>query len=165
MYKPVFCICQSIGQTAAIVNNLKMAGFSNNEISLLFSESANTETPLKNPGENGASAEENRLDLEWISGIASLEIPGSGRFVAGGPIVVELSRTPKKDSVVDLMTALVGVGIPGQEAKHYQEKIKSGLTLIVVNTANVDTRDSANTIFRQADAQDISSSEEVSVIV
>jgi non-heme chloroperoxidase len=37
--------------------------------------------------------------------------------------------------------------------------------LIAVNTANVETREAANTIFQQTEAEDISSSEEVSAMV
>ncbi|AMK78560.1 MULTISPECIES: general stress protein [Methylomonas] len=165
MYKPVFCICQDIGQTAAIVNNLKMAGFSNNEISLVFPDNTTLPGLQQNSDENADSAEEDSLDLEWLSGIDSLDIPGVGRFIAAGPIMVELSRTPQKDQADDLIGALVGVGIPAHHAEHYQEKIKAGRTLIAVNTATVETRDTANTIFQQAEAEDISSSEEVSVIV
>ncbi|MBD9362378.1 hypothetical protein [Methylomonas fluvii] len=165
MYKPVFCICQDIGQTAAIVNNLKTAGFSNNEISLVFPENSSLPDLQQTSYENTDSTEEHNRDLEWLSGIDSLDIPGVGRFIAAGPIMVELSRIPQTDQVNDLIAALVGVGIPIHHAEHYQEKIKAGSTLIAVNTATVENRDTANTIFQQAEAEDISSSEEVSVIV
>ncbi|WP_445369630.1 hypothetical protein ACH5Y9_10935 [Methylomonas sp. BW4-1] len=165
MYKPVFCICQNIGQTAAIVNNLKMAGFSNTEISLLFPDNATLPSRQQNADEKVDAAENDSYGLEWTSKIDSLDIPGVGRFIAAGPIMVELCRTPEKDQVADLIAALIGVGIPAHEAKHYQEKIKAGRTLIAVNTATAETRDTANTIFQQAEAADISSSEEVSPIV
>jgi hypothetical protein len=165
MYKPVFCICQDIGQTATIVNNLKLAGFSNTEISLLFPDNATLPSRQLTADETADEAENDSYGLEWTSKIDSLDIPGVGRFIAAGPIMVELSRTPKIDQVADLIAALIGVGIPAHEAKHYQEKIKAGRTLIAVNTATVETRDTANTIFQQAEAEDISSSEEVTISV
>lgn len=169
MYKPIFCISQDIDQTTIIVNNLKMAGFSNNEISVLFPDTSNPNNPVvnsqDNAGENANVVVAGGVDLEWITGIGSLEIPGVGRFIAAGPIMVELSRTLKTGSLGELMNALIGVGIPEHEAKHYQEKIKGGRTLIAVNTASVEARDTANNIFQQAQAKDISSSEEASVIV
>lgn len=161
MYKPVFCISQDIGQTATIVNNLKTAGFSNNEISLLFPDIRKTQEA---PGGQTDSETADRLDLEWIARIGRLKIPGVGQVIAAGPIMVELSRIPEKGSSENLISALIGIGIPEHETKHYQEKIKAGGALIAVNTASVEARDTANAIFRQAQAKDISSSEETSVI-
>lgn len=168
MYKPIFCISQDIDQTTLIVNKLKMAGFSNNDISVLFPDTSNINNPAVNTQDNaGKKANvvvEGGADLAWIAGIGSLDIPGTGRFIAAGPIMVELSRTPQTGNLGELMAALIGVGIPEHEAKHYQEKIKSGRALIAVNTASVEARDTANNIFQQAQAKDISSSEEASII-
>jgi hypothetical protein len=169
MYKPVFCISHDIDQTTRIVNNLKMAGFSNNEISVLFSETSTSPKPACNSQDNVDEtvnvAPEGGADLEWIAGIDSVDIPDVGRFIAAGPVMLELSRIPPKKTLGNLIDALIGVGIPGHEAEHYQEKIKGGCTLIAVNTASAETRDTANNIFQQAQAEDISSSEEASAIV
>ncbi len=169
MYKPIFCISRNIDQTAVIVNNLKLAGFSNNEISVLFPDNFSTEYPIVNTKHNSDEITNMALnvgvDLEWIVGIGSLELPGIGRFIAAGPIMTELSRIPLKGTTGNLIDALTGVGIPIHEAEHYQEKIKGERALIVVNTASVEERDTANTIFQQAHAEDISSTEESSVIV
>lgn len=169
MYKPIFCISQDIDQTANIVSKLKEAGFSNNEISVLFPDNFSTESTIVNTQDPSNEISNIALnvgvDLEWIVGIGSLELPGIGRFIAAGPIVNELSRIPLKGTTGNLMEALIGVGIPGHEAELYQEKIKVGRAIIVVNTASIEQRDAANTIFQQAHAEDISSTEESSVIV
>ncbi|TPQ24305.1 hypothetical protein [Methylomonas koyamae] len=165
MYKPVFCICQDLGQTMTIVNNLKLAGFANNEISLLFSDTLNPSIFPQNAIESGNSAAKDSGNQEWFNRAESLEIQGLGRFIAGGPVRVELCRTPDKGCAEDLTTALIGVGIPAHHAGHYQEKIKAGYILVAVNTARVATRDAANAIFLQANAADISSSEEVSAFI
>ncbi|NJA06249.1 hypothetical protein HC024_11025 [Methylococcaceae bacterium WWC4] len=159
MYKPIFCISRDIGQTAKIVNNLKVAGFSNNDISLLSPECCYQQSV----GNTSATADEHRLDLQWINGIENLEIPGVGRCITAGPIRIELSRSLENDGVEDINAALIGAGIPAHHAEHYREKIIDGLTLIAVNTASSESRDTANTIFQQAEALYISSSEEVSV--
>lgn len=161
MYKPIFCISRNIGQTAKIVNDLKVAGFSNNDISLLSPECSYQQSI----GKTSASADEDRLDLQWINGIENLAIPGVGRCIAAGPIRIELNRSLENDGVEDINAALIGAGIPAHHAAHYREKIIAGLTLIAVNTANPESRDTANAIFQQAEALDISSSEEVSVSV
>lgn len=46
MYKPIFCLSQNIGQTAMIVSQLKEAGFSNNEVSVVFPDHLSTELPV-----------------------------------------------------------------------------------------------------------------------
>lgn len=104
------------------------------------------------------------VDLEWIVGIGSLDLPGIGRFIAAGPIVNELSKIPLTRTTDNLMAALIGVGIPGHEAEFYQAKIKLGRTVIVVNTATIKERDSAKNIFQQEHAENISFSEESTAI-
>ncbi len=168
MYKPIFCLSQNIGQTAMIVSQLKEAGFSNNEVSVVFPDHLSTELPVdakRDPTDQTSTVALNvGVDLEWIVGIGSLEVPGIGRFIAAGPIMFELNRIPEKAAVGKLMDALIGVGIPAHQAELYQEKIKTEQALIVVNTASVEERDAANTIFQQAQAEDISSTEESSVV-
>jgi hypothetical protein len=162
MYKPIFCTAQNINQTAIIVNKLKTAGFSNNEISVLFQDtSGSNELDIKaqhKAQDRVTGGIDVVAELEWIVEIDSLEIPDIGPFIAAGPILIELSRIPEKGTLGGLMGALIGVGIPEHDAQHYQEKIKGGRTLIAVNTGNMEARDTANNIFQQAHAEDISSS-------
>jgi hypothetical protein len=168
MYKPIFCLSQNIGQTAIIVSQLKESGFSNNEVSVLFPDNLSTTLPVDDTQDLSDKAANIALnvgvDLEWIVGIGSLEVPGIGRFIAAGPIMFELNRIPEKAAFGELMDALIGVGIPAHQAELYQEKIKTEQALIVVNTASLEERDAANTIFQQAHAEDISSTEESSVV-
>ena len=44
MNKAVFCIAQNIDQAENIVNSLKFAGFSNNDISVLLPDKSGTRT-------------------------------------------------------------------------------------------------------------------------
>jgi hypothetical protein len=165
MYKPIFCISQDIRQAGVIVNNLKLAGFSTIDISVLFPYSSSAKHTKAITLHDTDNLSESGAELEWSVGIDNVETPGVGRFFASGPIMIELNRPLPKDSYGDLMDALMGVGIPAHEDKHYQEKIKTGCTLIAINTASLAMRDSANSIFQEAKATDISSSEEASAIV
>jgi uncharacterized membrane protein len=62
-----------------------------------------------------------------------------------------------------LSGALIGLGIPEFEAKRYEGKIKGGSALISVHAKKGEAIDQAKEIFEQANAEDISSTEEASV--
>jgi hypothetical protein len=62
-----------------------------------------------------------------------------------------------------IMGALVGLGIPEYEAKRYEGKIRGGNVLISVHTENSDQRELAKDIFKDAGAEDISTTGEENV--
>ncbi|PPD44223.1 MAG: hypothetical protein CTY16_12110 [Methylobacter sp.] len=168
MYKAIFCIAPTIGQAEAIVNNLMTAGFSNNDISVLFADKSGNQGLTH---EKGTKVQERTAidgavafggGLEWLAGMGSLTIPGTGPFIAAGPIMSALGNTPVGVARMGLAEALIGVGIPEYETNDYQDKIKEGGVLFSVNTASSENRDSVKEIFGQADAENISSTEESS---
>src|SRR5450755_3563012 len=97
--KSVFCIATSYGQAEMIVDRLKAANFSNNDISALFPDketshdfahTKNTKAPegaVTGAGTGGVVGGA----LGWIAGIGALAIPGVGPFIAAGPIIAALS--------------------------------------------------------------------------
>jgi hypothetical protein len=171
MSKAVFCIAQNIDQTESIVNNLKDAGFSNNDISVLLPDKSSTkdfayEKHTKAPegaaigGTVGLGA---GAVLGLLAGIGSLAIPGVGAFIAAGPIMGALSGAAVGAATGGLTGALIGLGIPEYEAKRYEGKIIGGSALISVHTESSEAIDKAKKIFEQAHAEDISSTGEASV--
>ena len=171
MSKAVFCIAKSTEQAEHIVSGLKAAGFSNNDISVLFPDKNTTkdfahEKHTKAPegaAIGGAVGIGAGAVLGWLAGIGSLAIPGVGPFIAAGPIMGALSGAAVGGATGGLSGALIGLGIPEYEAKRYEGKIKGGSALISVHTANSEAIDQAKEIFEQANAEDISSTGEASV--
>lgn len=161
--KSVFCIATSREQADRIVDQLKNANFSNNDISALFADKdtsrdfaheKNTKAPegavtgaLSGGGIGGA--------LGWIAGIGALAIPGVGPFIAAGPIMAALSGAAIGAAVGGIAGGLIGLGIPELEAKRYEGKIKEGNILISVHTDDAGDIARAKDIFKQAGAQDI----------
>src|ERR1700727_42672 len=97
--KSVFCIATSRRQADEIVDQLKNANFSNNDISALFADKA---TSHDFAHEKNTKAPEGAVTgavtggvvigaLGWIAGIGALAIPGVGPFIAAGPIIAALS--------------------------------------------------------------------------
>jgi hypothetical protein len=171
MAKAVLGLVDSEGQAERIVDGLKAAGFSNNDISVLFPDKSGTrdfahEQHTKAPEGAAAGAGTGGVlggVLGWLVGIGSLAIPGVGPFIAAGPIMAALAGAGVGAAVGGLSGALIGLGIPEYEAKQYEEKIKQGNILISVHSEDSDERDRAKDIFERAGAHDISYTGEESV--
>ena len=89
--KAVFCIAQSEEQAVRIVDQLKAAGFSNNDVSVLFPDRTGTrdfahEQHTKAPEGTATGVAAGGLAggvLGWLVGIGSLAIPGVGTLHRG----------------------------------------------------------------------------------
>ncbi|HEV2694461.1 MAG TPA: hypothetical protein VG347_16325 [Verrucomicrobiae bacterium] len=164
----VICIARSEDQAITIVNRLKSANFSNNDISVLlpdkhgtkdFAHEQHTKAP-EGAATGGISGGVLGGALGWLAGIGALAIPGVGPFIAAGPIMAALGGVALGGAIGGIAGALIGLGIPEYEAKRYEGKIKDGNILISVHTANSDEVKLAKEIFKDNDAEDISSTGE-----
>jgi uncharacterized protein (TIGR02271 family) len=168
MIHSALCLVDTEDQAAAIVEKLRTAGFSDNDISVLFPDKGSTrdfahkkETKMPEGATIGAStggAVGGTIGL--LAGIGALAIPGLGPFIAAGPIMAALSGGAIGAGVGGLTGALVGLGIPEYEAKRYEGKVKEGGILISVHSENSDETNRAKDIFKEAGAHDISSTGE-----
>lgn len=166
--KSVFCIATSRHQADQIVDQLKLASFSNNDISVLFPDK---DTTRDFAHEKSTKAPEGALTgastggivggtLGWIAGIGALAIPGVGPFIAAGPIMAALSGAAIGATLGGIAGGLMGLGIPEIEAKRYEGKVKAGNLLISVHTENSKEIDRAKEIFTASKAEDICVTEE-----
>ncbi|HEX3837638.1 MAG TPA: hypothetical protein VHW25_11805 [Steroidobacteraceae bacterium] len=71
--------------------------------------------------------------LAMLAGAGALAIPGIGPFIAAGPLMAGLAGLGVGGAVGGLGGALVGMGLPEDEAKRYLSRIGSGHTLVVVH--------------------------------
>lgn len=166
--KSVFCIATSRDQADRIVDSLKNANFSNNDISALFADKntshdfaheKNTKAPegaVTGAGTGGVLGGA----LGWIAGIGALAIPGVGPFIAAGPIMAALGGAAIGATVGGVTGGLIGMGIPELEAKRYEGRLDEGNILISVHTDNSEEITKAKDIFTGAGAQDICSTNE-----
>jgi len=171
MSKAVFCIAKSQTQAEAIVDQLKMAGFTYDDISVLFPDKQGSkdfahEHHTKAPEGAAAGAGTGGVvggTLGLLAGIGSLAIPGVGPFIAAGPIMAALSGAAVGAAVGGIAGALIGLGIPEFEAKRYEGKIRKGNVLISVHTEDSTEASRVKEIFEQNNAEDISSTKEAGV--
>lgn len=169
--KSVFCLARDDAQACAIVDNLKNAGFSNNDISALlpdksstreFSHKKSTKAPEGATTGAGSGAVLGGV-LGWLAGIGALAIPGIGPFVAAGPIMAALSGAAVGGAAGGLVGALVGMGIPEYEAKRYENRLREGRILISVHSDTAEETRRAKEIFKNAGAEDIATAGEDTV--
>src|ERR671922_1005485 len=170
MAKAVFCIARTEAQAITIVERLRAAGFSNNDISVLCPDRAGTkdfahEQHTKAPEGAATGAGTGGIlggALGWLAGIGAIAIPGLGPFIAAGPIMAALAGVGVGGAVGGLTGALIGMGIPEYEAKRYEGQIKEGGYLISVHCDNSEWVRKAKRILEETAAEDVSSAGEES---
>ena len=165
-------------QTDTIIRDLRAAGFLANDISVLltdrsvlladrketsdFAHEHHTKAPEGAATGAGTGAALGAA-AGWLAGIGALAIPGLGPFIAAGPLMAALGGATVGGAVGGLAGALVGMGIPEIEAKKYEEKLKTGSSLICVHAEDRNEANRAQEICARAGAQDITTAGEVVV--
>ena len=168
MKRSALCLVDTETQADAVVERLRSAGFSDNDISVLFPDKGSTrdfahKKATKMPEGATVGASTGGVvggTIGLLAGIGALAIPGLGPFIAAGPIMAALSGGAIGAGVGGLTGALVGLGIPEYEAKRYEGKVKEGGILISVHSESNDETNRAKSIFKEEGAHDISSTGE-----
>jgi len=171
MAKSVFCIAKNTAQAERIINQLKVGGFTPNDISVVMADKTGTrdfavEHGTKAPEGAAAGASTGAVVggvLGWLAGIGTLAIPGLGPLIAAGPIMAALSGAAAVGTLGGITGALIGLGMPEFEAKKYEGRVKSGSVLISVHSENSTEMDRAKKIIEAAGGEDISTSSEAAV--
>src|SRR3954451_23953724 len=162
----VFCIAKSYSQAEQIVERLQTSGFATGEISVLLPDTegkhdiGHVKASKAPEGATTGAATGGVAGgvLGLLAGIGALAIPGVGPFIAAGPIMAALSGAAIGATTGGLAGGLIGMGIPEIEAKRYEGKLKTGNYLIAVHAADDRREDQAKEIFKNAGAEDISTS-------
>src|ERR1700704_4517486 len=156
MKHAVYCIAKNRIEAETIIDNLRAAGFSSSDISVLlpdksgtrdFAHEQNTKMP-EGATTGGVAGMGAGAILGWLAGIGSLAIPGAGPFIAAGPIMAALGGAAVGGAAGGVLGALVGMGIPEYEAKLYDGKIRGGNALISVHTDHSDQVKKAKEIYK-----------------
>src|SRR5437016_5138980 len=146
----VFGIYLSYETVERAVDALRVAGFRNTDISVLFPENVGTkdfahEKGTKAPEGATAGAGTGAVvggTLGWLTGIGALAIPGLGPFIAAGPIMAALTGVGVGGAVGGITGALIGLGIPEYEATRYQGRVtKGGILTYAIPFRRIDVED------------------------
>jgi len=141
------------------VDDLKRAGFRDDQIGIITQKAdEHTTTAGRDTGSKAAegaaigAATGAGVGALWALGIAASIFPPLG-IVAGGTLMAVLASAGAGAAVASLVGALVGLGIPEEEATFYEGEVKAGRTLV---TVKADVRyDEAAAILRRFGAYDM----------
>jgi len=117
------------------VRDLRQAGFTENQIGVVAREDATTETSKGTHAAEGAAigvATGAGVGALWALGIAANVLPGIGPAVSGGIIASLLASAAGGAAVAGVAGALIGLGVPEEEARYYEGEVKAGRTLVTV---------------------------------
>jgi len=142
------------------VSELRKAGFREDQIGLAMRHTdagtdATTDDEGSHAGSGAVTGVLTGLGLGALAGLGVLSgvIPVIGPAIAAGTLGVILSNAAAGAGIAGLVGALVGAGIPENEANYYQGEFESGRTIV---TVNADGRaDEVTAILRRNGAYDM----------
>ena len=126
-------------QAQQAVAELKRNGFTENEIGVTSRHEEGTVAGDSEAG--GTKADEGAVaglaagagvGALWGLGILAGVIPGIGPAIAGGTLGVLLSSAAAGAATAGLAGALIGLGIPEEDATFYQDEFKAGRSIVTV---------------------------------
>lgn len=100
-----------------------------------------------------------------LIGIGAVTIPGVGALLVGGPIAVALGLTGAAATTLSgaatgalaggLVGGLIGMGIPEEEARQYEQRVQEGAVLLAVPTGPLSDVSRVKKIFQEYNADQV----------
>ena len=90
-----------------------------------------------------------------IAGIVGLGIPGIGPILAAGPIAAAIGGAGLGAAAGGLIGALTDMGVPEEEARHYEDQVREGKVLVAVRADDDDEAERASNIMEVQGAVDV----------
>jgi hypothetical protein len=167
--RSVFGIYLKRSDVESAMDELKAAGFSNSDVSVLLPENVKsgelaTEQSTKAPEGAAVGAGSGAAvggAMGWLVGVGALAIPGIGPVLAAGPLLAALAGIGIGGALGGFAGTLVGIGIPEYEAKEYEGRMLKGGILVAVHCATAEQSNRAKQVLRSSGAQDIAASREL----
>ncbi|UZJ78822.1 general stress protein [Fictibacillus sp. KU28468] len=153
--KKVIGVFSTEEEAVSAINSLRERGYDEGDISVIAQDKEERrhiedETGTK-AGEGAAAGAATGGVLGGVggllAGIGALAIPGIGPIVAAGPIAATLGGAAIGAGAGGLVGALVGMGIPEEEAKEYRNYVENGKILVMVD-ADAERREHVYDTFR-----------------
>jgi hypothetical protein len=132
------CVCE-----------LKKSGYRDDQIGVVSHNRDGSSTVARGDADSGTKVEEGAVaglatgagvGALWGLGILAGVLPGIGPAIAGGTLGILLSSAAAGAAAAGIGGALVGLGIPDEDAKYYEGEFKNGRTIVTVQGDPGDTR-------------------------
>jgi uncharacterized protein (TIGR02271 family) len=151
------------------VRELRQMGFSEDDIGVVSHrddestdgqigrEAADEET---NAGSGALAGAATGLGLGglWGLGVVAGALPAIGPVIAGGALAAVLASAATGAAAGGLLGALIGMGIPEEEAEYYQGELERGRTIVTVRANG--RYDEAQAVLYRHDAYDVHSKDD-----
>lgn len=135
---------------------MRQRGFTDQEISVVSRDRR------QQAGERGGMTNQDLSEGTWwgagigagaglLASAGALAIPGLGPLVAAGPLAAALSGA----ATGGIAGALLDWGIPAERGRYYEEQVRQGKTLTVVQSTDERRVDEAARILRDHGARDV----------
>ena len=134
-------------QAQRAIGQLKRAGFTEKEIGVTSRDGGDSERGVAgaDDGRKETHAKEGAIagvatgagvGALWGLGILAGVLPAIGPAIAGGTLAALLSSAAAGAATAGVAGALIGLGIPEEEANYYEGEFKAGRTLVTVDAGS-----------------------------
>lgn len=172
MAKMVFGIFQQNENAEAAIKELETEGFNTKDISIMMQNQEDAKVIADNTGASAADGAASGAATGAVIGglagllvgIGAIAIPGLGALLIGGPLASALGLSGAAAATVSgattgllaggLIGALVNIGVPEEDARLYEERVKSGAILVAVPARTGEHRE-ASAILRENGAEQV----------
>jgi Heat induced stress protein YflT len=158
-------VFDSRGDAEKALNELKDAGFSPDQVSVVAKDTRETQDMVERSDMAGAETSGAATGAlaggllggaaGWLVGIGALAIPGIGPIVAAGALATTLGGAAVGAVAGGLIGALVGAGIPEEDARGYETHVKEGRILITAQAATAQQAQDARDAFDRYGGTDV----------
>jgi uncharacterized protein (TIGR02271 family) len=126
------------------IQRLKESGFSEKQIGVALKDRQSQKELIEGTGTQAAEgAAAGALGggvlggvIGLLAGVGALAIPGIGPIIAGGTLASTLAGAGIGAAAGGLIGALAGMGVPEEDARHFDRGFQAGGTLVTVDAGN-----------------------------
>jgi uncharacterized protein (TIGR02271 family) len=126
------------------IRRLKEAGFSEDQIGVALKDRKRQDELIEGTGTQAAEGAATGAIgggvlggvIGLLAGVGALAIPGVGPIIAGGTLASTLAGAGIGAAAGGLIGALAGMGVPEEDARHFDRGFQAGGTLVTVNAGN-----------------------------
>lgn len=155
------------------VSELEANGYDAKEISLIVKDQVVTDQTVTTTAENVAAGAAQGVTsggvvgglVGLLVGIGAIAIPGIGGILIGGPLAAALGLTGAAATAVSgaatgalaggIVGSLVGLGLPEETARFYEDRLREGGVLLAVSPKGKVSDQRIQEIFVEANAQQV----------
>jgi uncharacterized membrane protein len=161
----VAAVFQGEDETVAALNDLKAAGFTSEQVSVVAKDKSQTanvmeRTDMDTPEATAGGAVAGGVlggVAGFLVGISALVIPGIGPIVGAGILVSTLAGAGIGAAAGGLVGALVEQGVPEEHARAYEQHVGEGRTLVTVGAGTAQQASEAERILHTRGGADVRS--------